>query len=288
MKNYIPIGLFLISILLSVLLLKEYFYVESPPCSSYSNCKDCTDSSSTLNGCAWCANIGKCVERNRMGFPVNNECQDRDMISIPNNCNRPATNDLPFETISDSIAVNPQTGLPYPSGYGGSGSSSGSGSGSGGGSGSGSGSNNESWSRFINNIGLNSNNWLNNSGWDNNNGWGRRDASGNAVDASGNVIRGSFSGSKLIKDAGYQYAGACPDYSIVETRIKTNLDPTIKNILKSELTRSGLTYVEGFGQLETTQTSIQAGVTDDIIQSVRKSICKKTNKESWIGKPKCT
>jgi len=95
MKIYAPILLFVISIFISLLIVKEYFY-DMPQCSTSTDCKSCAK----RGGCAWCLNKSKCVPTDRMGYPLYRDCLDKDLVSFESNCNRVSSSDMRTTTIS--------------------------------------------------------------------------------------------------------------------------------------------------------------------------------------------
>jgi len=95
MKIYAPILLFVISIFVSFLIVKEYFY-DMPQCATSTDCKSCAE----RGGCAWCLNKSKCVPTDRMGYPIYRDCLDKDIVTFKNNCDRVSSSDMRTTTIS--------------------------------------------------------------------------------------------------------------------------------------------------------------------------------------------
>jgi hypothetical protein len=88
-KIYVPILLFIVSIALLGIVIKNNFvnmihepFFDTAQCGSITNCATCADKS----GCAWCLNKQLCVTTDRFGMPLNRECQDPDIASFANNC----------------------------------------------------------------------------------------------------------------------------------------------------------------------------------------------------------
>ena len=95
MKIYAPILLFIISMFLSLLIVKEYFY-DMPQCATSTDCKSCA----RRGGCAWCLNKSRCVPTDRMGYPLYRDCLDKDIVTFENNCDRVSSSDRRTTTIS--------------------------------------------------------------------------------------------------------------------------------------------------------------------------------------------
>jgi hypothetical protein len=248
-KIYVPILLFIVSIALLGIVIKNNFvdivtepFFNTAQCGSITNCTSCADKS----GCVWCLNKQVCVPTNRFGMPLNRECQDPDIASFPSNCrNSSSTNNIiGTTTLSDASGNGIRAGI-QPTGSSTTYDTSD--------------FTQAYYQQFYNNPtrppGLPS-------------------LPGRISESTGMP---DISGSRLFNVVENRYQTTCPDYTRVESSIKTNLGSNIRQILSSELTRNGLRYIEGFGTLETTGLAVQASINDDIKNIVRKSIIAKAN-----------
>jgi len=246
-KIYVPILLFIVSIALLGIVIKNNFvnmihepFFNTAQCGSITNCATCADKS----GCAWCLNKQLCVTTDRFGMPLNRECQDPDVASFANNCRNSSseTNIVGTSTLSDASGNGIRAGVQptgssttydtsdYTQAY---------------------------YQQFYNNPtrppGLP----------------GIPGIPGSISESTGMP---NISGPALYNTVTSRYQTTCPDYTKVESGIKNNLGSNIRQILSSELTRNGLRYIEGFGTLETTALAVQASINDDIRRIVRKAI----------------
>ena len=257
-KIYVPILLFIVSIALLGIVIKNNFvtmltepFFDTAQCGSITNCTSCADKS----GCAWCLNKQVCVPTNRFGMPLNRECQDPDIASFPSNCrNSSSTNNIIGTTTLSDASGNGVRGGIQPTGSSTTYDTSD--------------FTRAYYQQFYNNPMLPA-------GLPGSTGRpGIPSLPGRISESTGMP---NISGSRLFNTVENRYQTTCPDYTKVESSIKTNLGSNIRQILSSELIRNGLRYIEGFGTLETTGLAVQASINDDIRNIVRKSITAKAN-----------